>query len=334
MVVSGRILFGERVRDALLRHLEKDLGRSPCPVSRPTRRPSRSSSTSLIPPRSGFHDPRHHAVSLAYVVPVDGDCQPTQEALDLAWFPPARSGPARSVSRRDDQWPRPPASASPLPTSANCRRPGRRVCAPTVDGPRAGARTLHPPPAGHGSYPGSSMPDRDLRHAAAALRSALVDRRWCVSKRLGWSVSCPVRAGLIESVEAHGQHLEIQVGRRGRARTRTCGCAARGTSIGRRQLAASASRSAGADRGRRLARRLLQRPRRRDLPSPRRHRHPGLGGSVPTSPALTPISRRLRRVAEGLRRSRGHGAPRCCSTNECSAGSATSFVARFCGWAS
>ena len=38
------------------------------------------------PDRSGFHDPRHHAVSLAYVVPVDGDCQPTQEALDLAWF--------------------------------------------------------------------------------------------------------------------------------------------------------------------------------------------------------------------------------------------------------
>ena len=26
MVVSGRVLFGERVRDALLRHLEKDLG--------------------------------------------------------------------------------------------------------------------------------------------------------------------------------------------------------------------------------------------------------------------------------------------------------------------
>ena len=26
MVVSGRVLFGERVRDALVRHLEKDLG--------------------------------------------------------------------------------------------------------------------------------------------------------------------------------------------------------------------------------------------------------------------------------------------------------------------
>jgi hypothetical protein len=26
MVVTGRVLFGERIRDALLRHLEKDLG--------------------------------------------------------------------------------------------------------------------------------------------------------------------------------------------------------------------------------------------------------------------------------------------------------------------
>ena len=30
-------------------------------------------------------------MSLAYVVPVAGDCQPTQEALDLAWFTPAEA---------------------------------------------------------------------------------------------------------------------------------------------------------------------------------------------------------------------------------------------------
>ena len=29
------------------------------------------------------------------VVPVDGDCQPTQEALDLAWFTPAEAVSAR-----------------------------------------------------------------------------------------------------------------------------------------------------------------------------------------------------------------------------------------------
>ena len=91
MVVSGRVLFGERVRDALLRHLEKDLG----PLALP-RLPADPTPFTIVeyfpdPDRSGFHDPRHHAVSLAYVVPCDGDCQPTQEALDLAWFTPAEA---------------------------------------------------------------------------------------------------------------------------------------------------------------------------------------------------------------------------------------------------
>jgi len=91
MVVSGRVMFGERVRDALLRHLEKDLG----PVALPHIPPGCAPFTVVEyfpdPYRSGFHDPRHHAVSLAYVVPVGGDCFPTQEALDLAWFTPAEA---------------------------------------------------------------------------------------------------------------------------------------------------------------------------------------------------------------------------------------------------
>lgn len=91
MVVSGRVLFGERIRNALIRHLEKDLG----PVALP-RVPTEPAPFTVIeyfpdPNVSGFHDPRHHAVSLAYVVPVDGDCTPTQEALDLAWFTPAEA---------------------------------------------------------------------------------------------------------------------------------------------------------------------------------------------------------------------------------------------------
>ncbi|MFJ3913811.1 MULTISPECIES: NUDIX hydrolase family protein [Streptomyces] len=87
-LVSGRVMHHERVRDALLRHLEKDLG----PVALP-RVP-----TSLQPftvaeyfPTAGitaYHDPRQHAVSLAYVVPVVGDCRPRQDALDLVWFSP------------------------------------------------------------------------------------------------------------------------------------------------------------------------------------------------------------------------------------------------------
>jgi ADP-ribose pyrophosphatase YjhB (NUDIX family) len=88
MVVTGRVLYGERVRDALLRHLEKDLG----PVALPRIPPAIAPFTVVEyfpnPDISGFHDQRHHAVSLAFVVPVDGDCQPTQEALDLGWFTP------------------------------------------------------------------------------------------------------------------------------------------------------------------------------------------------------------------------------------------------------
>ena len=62
-----------------------------CRGYRSIRLRSRSSSTSPIPDKTGFHDPRQHAVSLVYVVPVDGECEPTQEALDLAWFTPAQA---------------------------------------------------------------------------------------------------------------------------------------------------------------------------------------------------------------------------------------------------
>ena len=90
-VVSGRVMYGEKVRDALLRHLEKDLG----PVALPRIPPAPAPFTIIEyfpePEISGFHDPRHHAISLAFVVPVDGDCAPSQNALDLAWLTPAEA---------------------------------------------------------------------------------------------------------------------------------------------------------------------------------------------------------------------------------------------------
>jgi ADP-ribose pyrophosphatase YjhB (NUDIX family) len=88
MVVTGRVMFGERLRDALLRHLEKDLGPVALPQIPPNPAPFTVVEYFPDPDVSGFHDPRHHAVSLAYVVPVAGDCQPTHEALDLVWFSP------------------------------------------------------------------------------------------------------------------------------------------------------------------------------------------------------------------------------------------------------
>ncbi len=91
LIVSGRVLFGERIRDALLRHCEKDLG--PFALPRVPVNPAPFMVAEYFPDAeiSGFQDPRQHAVSLVYVVPVDGECEPTQEALDLSWFTPAES---------------------------------------------------------------------------------------------------------------------------------------------------------------------------------------------------------------------------------------------------
>lgn len=88
MVVTGRVLYGERVRQALMRHCEKDLG--PLALPRVPANPTPFTVAEYFPDPavSGFFDPRHHAISLAYVVPVDGECEPTQEALDLHWFTP------------------------------------------------------------------------------------------------------------------------------------------------------------------------------------------------------------------------------------------------------
>jgi ADP-ribose pyrophosphatase YjhB (NUDIX family) len=82
------VLYGERIRDALIRHLEKDLGPVALPQVPPSPAPFSVIEYFPDPEISGFHDPRHHAVSLAYVVPVAGDCTPTQQALELAWLTP------------------------------------------------------------------------------------------------------------------------------------------------------------------------------------------------------------------------------------------------------
>ena len=87
-VVSGRVLYGERVRDALVRHLEKDLGPMALPRIPATPQPFTVVEYFPDPDVTGFHDPRQHAVALAYVVAIDGECAPSQDALDLVWVSP------------------------------------------------------------------------------------------------------------------------------------------------------------------------------------------------------------------------------------------------------
>ncbi|MEZ5341767.1 MAG: DUF4916 domain-containing protein [Acidimicrobiales bacterium] len=97
--VSGRVLYQERVRGALLRHLEKDLGPLALPRVPPNPTPFTVAEYFPDPSISGFHDPRQHAVSLAYVVPVDGDCEPSQSALDIAWLTPEEANSPGSEAR-------------------------------------------------------------------------------------------------------------------------------------------------------------------------------------------------------------------------------------------
>src|SRR3954465_1611622 len=87
-LVSGRVLYHERVRAALLRHIEKDLGPLALPRIPPAPQPFTVAEYFPTPGVTPFHDPRQHAVSLAYVVPVEGDCAPQQDALELTWFTP------------------------------------------------------------------------------------------------------------------------------------------------------------------------------------------------------------------------------------------------------
>ena len=87
-LVSGRVQHQERVRDALLRHLEKDLGPMALPQIPSSLQPFTVAEYFPTEGATPYHDPRQHAVALAYIVPVVGDCRPRQDALDLVWFSP------------------------------------------------------------------------------------------------------------------------------------------------------------------------------------------------------------------------------------------------------
>jgi ADP-ribose pyrophosphatase YjhB (NUDIX family) len=90
-LVSGRVLYQERIRSALLRHLEKDLGPLALPRVPVSLQPFTIAEYFPTPGVTPFHDPRQHAVSLAYIVAVEGDCAPQQDALELTWFTPAEA---------------------------------------------------------------------------------------------------------------------------------------------------------------------------------------------------------------------------------------------------
>ncbi len=87
-IVSGRVRYGETIRDALFRHVENDLGPMAFPLLPASPAPFAVAEYFPIPGVSAFHDDRQHAVSLAFVVPVTGTCEPRQDALEVTWFSP------------------------------------------------------------------------------------------------------------------------------------------------------------------------------------------------------------------------------------------------------
>ncbi|MGB3376093.1 MAG: NUDIX hydrolase family protein [Microbacterium sp.] len=91
-IVSGRVRYGETVRDALFRHIENDLGPMAFPLLPVSPTPFTVAEYFPIPGVSAFDDDRQHAVSLVFVVPVTGTCEPRQDALEVTWFSPEEAG--------------------------------------------------------------------------------------------------------------------------------------------------------------------------------------------------------------------------------------------------
>lgn len=87
-LVSGRVMYGETLREALFRHLEKDLGPMAFPLLPASPVPFQVAEYFPMPGVTAFTDERQHAVSLAYVVPVTGTCEPRQDALEITWMTP------------------------------------------------------------------------------------------------------------------------------------------------------------------------------------------------------------------------------------------------------
>ena len=68
------------------------------------------------PSETGLTDDRQHAVALSYIIPVRGECEPRQDALQLSWMTPDE---ALSLDVQDEfEGGREASSARPSPTPA------------------------------------------------------------------------------------------------------------------------------------------------------------------------------------------------------------------------
>src|SRR5690625_303291 len=86
--VSGRVQYMQSARDALMRDLVKDLGPLAVPPLAMSLAPFSVGRFFPYASSSGLTEDRQHAIALCYVVPVRGDTQPRQDALQVAWLTP------------------------------------------------------------------------------------------------------------------------------------------------------------------------------------------------------------------------------------------------------
>src|SRR5699024_10572859 len=86
--VSGRVQYMQPLRDALMRHLEKDLGPLAMPQLPISLTPFTVAEYSTYSTYEGLVHERQHVEVLCYVVPVRGDTQRREYAQQVAWLTP------------------------------------------------------------------------------------------------------------------------------------------------------------------------------------------------------------------------------------------------------
>ena len=74
-LIAGRVLFHESIREAIARNVAKDLGDIALPMLPQSLQPFTVAEFFPTPGLSEYYDPRQHAITLCYVVPIAGDCK-------------------------------------------------------------------------------------------------------------------------------------------------------------------------------------------------------------------------------------------------------------------
>ncbi len=98
-LVSGRVMYHERVRDALLRHLEKDLGPVALPQIPAAPQPFTVAEYLPTPGITPYHDPRQHAVLSPTSCPSPGTASPSRTPWSSPGSPRRRRAPSMSSGR-------------------------------------------------------------------------------------------------------------------------------------------------------------------------------------------------------------------------------------------